>query len=132
MPFAWSDQYATGVEDIDNQHKKLFELINQIEDELDRTELDERRVKRIITFLGLYTKSHFGYEEDCMFRHKCPLYTKNKDAHTKFLDFYKDVKKESEEEGVSKSLLKKLHDTAENWLVNHIGKIDTHLRDCLS
>ena len=132
MSFAWTDdKYATGVEKIDEQHKRLFKLINKLEEEVEKPELDTMQIKKLIVFLGSYTKAHFGYEEDCMFRNKCPLYKKNEDAHKKFMDFYKDVRKESEEKGISKELAKKLYETSGSWLVNHIGKIDTHLRDCM-
>ena len=134
MPFTWTDdKYATGVEEIDKQHKRLFKLINELEEAVEepKSESNTFKIKRIIVFLGSYTKSHFGYEEDCMFRNKCPLYKKNEDAHKKFIGFYKDIRKESEEKGISKELAKKLYDTSGNWLVNHIGKIDTHLRDCM-
>ena len=135
MPFTWTDdKYSTGVKEIDEQHKRLFKIINELEETLEKPELDNmntKKIKRLIVFLGSYTKAHFGYEEECMFRNKCPLYKKNEDAHRKFINFYKDIRTESEEKGISKELAKKLYETSGNWLVNHIGKIDTHLRDCM-
>lgn len=135
MPFRWTDaKYSTGVKNIDEQHKRLFKLINELEKVFENLELNDiniKKIKKLIVFLGSYTKAHFGYEEDCMFKNKCPLYKKNEDAHQKFIVFYEDIRKESEEKGISKQLVKKLYETSGNWLVNHIGQIDTHLRDCM-
>ncbi len=130
MSFVWSDKYSVGIKDIDEQHKKLFGFVNQLESLNNQPELEARTVRRIIAFLGIYTKTHFSYEEDCMFKNQCPFYQENEDAHGKFLRFFKDIKKESEEEGITKELVNKLYTTAENWLINHIGRIDIHMRDC--
>ncbi len=132
MPFVWTDEkYATGVKEIDEQHKQLFKTINEMEEVIEKPELDTWQVKKLIIFLGIYTKRHFGYEEDCMFKNNCPIYKKNEDAHKKFLTFYKDIRAESEEVGITRGLAKRLYDASGNWLVNHIGKIDVHIRDCV-
>ena len=50
MPFTWTDkEYATGVKEIDEQHKRLFKLINQLEEEIKKPELDTFQAKKLIT-----------------------------------------------------------------------------------
>jgi hemerythrin-like metal-binding protein len=129
MPIAWSDDYSTGNPDIDEQHKQLFQYLADLEEHM-AGGADEAYVKRFLDMLGLYTRSHFCFEEICMRRSKCPVAEKNKEQHRKLLDTYRLYRERFEREGVSEDLLEKLHAFLESWLVNHILRIDTHLRNC--
>ncbi len=40
MSFIWDDdKYATGVKEIDEQHKQLFKIINEMEEVIEKPEL---------------------------------------------------------------------------------------------
>jgi len=41
--------------------------------------------REILDFLQFYAKWHFGQEEDCMNKYKCPIADQNKKAHAGFL-----------------------------------------------
>ncbi|MDQ6986711.1 MAG: bacteriohemerythrin [Mariprofundaceae bacterium] len=129
MVTAWSDEYSTGDDEIDRQHKQLFQYLADLEAHM-ASGIDEAYVKKFLNTLGLYTRSHFCYEEICMRIKNCPVAEKNKDQHTKLLDAYTQFCQRFEREGVSDDLLARLHDFLESWLINHIMKVDTHLRKC--
>ena len=134
MPLEWHDDYSTSEELVDSHHQRLFDFVNNLEyilkDETDET-LDSERMGRLLEFLEDYVHMHFEYEEDCMFRHQCPIGQKNIEAHEKFLNFFAEFKETYQTQGSSVELFEKLHTTIANWITSHIMKIDTHLNNCI-
>ena len=65
--FEWSPIYETGVAEIDRQHMRLMDYVNEMFDALvaDRGEVV---VDRILDELITYTKDHFDYEEELLRR----------------------------------------------------------------
>lgn len=124
----WSDEYATGIKRIDNQHKTLFNMAEDF-----RLALDEGGGSRfygmLLESLDRYARSHFGYEEQCMEEYHCPVAQKNKDAHEHFLEILTTYKQQYTESGFDVTEAYKLLDIMEKWLVNHICHTDLQLKD---
>ncbi len=129
MGFQWDDKYATGNEEIDNQHKKIFAYLDELEEHIENG-ADQEWMEHFMNALGLYTRSHFCFEEMCMRRAKCAVASQNKVQHTKLLSAFSAAQKRFQQEGVTAELLQQLQAFLTSWLVNHIMKIDIHLRDC--
>jgi hemerythrin-like metal-binding protein len=129
LGFKWDDKYSTGNDEIDNQHKQIFAYLDELEDHIENG-ASQQWVEQFMTSLGLYTRSHFCFEEMCMRRAKCVTASKNKVQHGKLLAAFSAVQKRLEKEGISDELLQQLRSFLTSWLVNHIMKIDIHLRDC--
>lgn len=130
MALVWKDEYSTGEPEVDKQHQILFKYLADLEAHMEQG-IDARFVGNLFDNLGLYTRSHFCYEEICMRRFKCPAAPKNKEQHAKLLEAFTHYRERFEVEGVSDDLVQKVHDFLESWLVNHIMKIDTQLRSCV-
>jgi len=128
MAIEWSDDYSTGDAEIDKQHKQLFQYLSELEEHME-TGITEEYLGKFLNHLGIYTRSHFCYEEILMRQKQNPIAKKNQEQHDKLLDAYKHYLHRFEVEGVSDDLIKKLHDFLVSWLVNHILKIDTTLKD---
>jgi len=62
---AWSEQYATGIRAIDNDHKGLFEDIRFLGEAL-ASGAEARQIDRAISSLENYCGEHFGREETFM------------------------------------------------------------------
>ena len=60
--FEWTDKFSVKIESIDNQHKKLVELLNEAHDALIENK-DKDAISLIFNGLVDYTKEHFAYEE---------------------------------------------------------------------
>jgi hemerythrin len=60
--FPWKDNYSLGIEEIDNQHKKLFLLINQLYTSFIEKKSDEV-LNEILKELLDYARYHFDTEE---------------------------------------------------------------------
>jgi hemerythrin len=60
--FDWSEKYSVGVRSIDDQHKRLFELINELFDAM-RAGRGDVALGKVLDGLVDYTKTHFAFEE---------------------------------------------------------------------
>lgn len=130
MTLEWKDEYGTGVERVDVQHRTLFGLLNDLEQMIERGVEQGPEVDDLLQVLGSDTQAHFAFEERCMTQHKCPAAGRNKRAHEQFLSFFRRFRREYEEKGSSAALLRGLHDTAEQWVVRHICEVDVELASC--
>ncbi len=117
----WKDEYSVGIEAIDNDHKKLLSLINQLQtastnytgEEFERKALDE---------VVNYTKYHFVREEKIMEENGYPQFEAHKKEHEAMVaEVLNRVSQyESNEEQTIDSLLEYL----KSWLINHISGTD--------
>ena len=127
----WEEKYSTGVDELDKQHKNLFQYANDLEDCVNNDILSKETTDRMLLFLDQYIKVHFSREETCMYKYLCPVATKNKEAHQRFIREFKATEaKVKGEKNYGKSL-KELHCFLETWLIEHICKIDTQLKPCV-
>lgn len=79
----WGSQYSVGIQGIDDQHKKLFDIINDLH--WARTNSVGRSfISDILNRLIVYTIAHFSIEEELMLRHRYSNYDKHKLAHDRF------------------------------------------------
>ena len=124
----WSDEYATGNEQIDDQHKMIFKMAEDFRSALDEGGGD-RVYDLMLQSLAFYVRTHFGYEEECMARHACPIAEGNKRAHAKFVDVLSRFQRRFEEKGFDRADARELVDTVDEWLADHICRIDVRLKD---
>ncbi|MDP3676346.1 MAG: hemerythrin family protein [Novosphingobium sp.] len=131
MALEWKDEYSTGVDKVDEQHRKLFAFLNDLEEFITQGIDSGPKVDSLLVSLATDVQTHFSFEEHCMKQYNCPVARENKEAHNEFLRQFGNFQHEYKAKGSSVSLLKKLHETAESWVVNHICNIDIHLKSCV-
>jgi len=128
MAIKWDVKYSTGNDEIDNQHKQIFAYLDELEDHIEHG-ASEKWVSDFMVSLGLYTRSHFCFEEVCMRRAKCAIASKNKIQHGKLLATFAATQKKFKADGITDELLQQLRVFLTSWLVNHIMKVDIQLKD---
>lgn len=69
--FDWKDSYSVGVKEMDNQHKVLVDLINQLHTAMTAGK-GSSVAGPIISEMVRYTKFHFDAEEKLMTTHGYP------------------------------------------------------------
>jgi hemerythrin-like metal-binding protein len=67
---AWSECFATHIETIDSQHKKLFELLNKLSDNFNKNGPSEDSIDEVLKKLIHYAHEHFIEEELLMLHSK--------------------------------------------------------------
>lgn len=130
MYFKWKEEYRTGIETIDNQHKHLLEIGSKIYDLADADDgLDHYdEIMEILAELKDYTVYHFGYEEKLMEQFGYENYEPHKFQH--FFVMKKISKFESEDiDNKQKETILNLVQFIFDWITNHILKEDMMYRD---
>lgn len=130
----WNEQFNTGSDAIDQQHQTLINYVNNLECLLNDANPSREALNflvRFVNYLESYTETHFKFEEDCMERHGCPVHEKNKQAHERFMSFFQQFKEEFQSRGFQPDDLRILHQTINEWIQEHILRVDTRLKPCL-
>lgn len=115
----WSSDLETGIDVIDNQHRRIVDYINELHDAIEHHSRDEVAV--ILEELVEYTLSHFAFEEDLQEQSGYPFFHAHKKVHDLFKRKIADFQQRFElGEDISRQLLTLLR----TWLVNHIKRDD--------
>jgi hemerythrin len=83
--FDWDDKYSVGIISIDQQHKKLFELISHFYEGIRQKETNLAMSEVIEGLIG-YAETHFATEENYMKKYRYPLYERHQAKHAKFVE----------------------------------------------
>ena len=124
MLIDWSEEYAIGIEKIDEQHKGFFTAVDRLHEECMASE-DEKIVPETLDFLKQYAVAHFEAEEKLMREIGFPGLDDHLKLHEEFLEQYAELVEEFNELGTSQDLAEKTGEMVQSWLVNHIAEADT-------
>jgi len=130
--FKWSENYKTGIEIIDEQHKKLIEIGAKLEDMLyagDSLDYYDY-IMETINELKDYTDYHFSYEEKQMRERNYPDLDEHRAEH---LYFIKRIDKIAMQDIDSQqiSVISEALDFLARWLFSHILNSDMKYVDYL-
>lgn len=113
----WKKEYSVSVESIDNQHKMLINIINELNNAM-LYEKGRDVIERILKSLVNYTKEHFAYEESLMKKNNYADFDNHKKIHIDLLNtvgsFYTNF--ESGKAEMSREIM----DFLKDWLAGHI------------
>ncbi|WP_130471979.1 bacteriohemerythrin [Candidatus Magnetaquicoccus inordinatus] len=121
-PFmVWNDRLNTGLRDVDSDHRKLMDMINQLHQAMKRGASKES-VLEILKKLADYTVFHFKREEDYFDRTSYPERTPHKAEHKKLVDLAVEFIKRYDEGDFA--IVIDLMSALRSWLVSHIMHSD--------
>lgn len=125
----WGPALAVGVKEIDDQHQKLIELVNQLNDAM-RAGKGRDALNTVLTELVRYTVYHFGTEEKLMAQHKYELSVAHKAEHKKLIEDVSAFKAKFDAGNatISTELMTFLRD----WLSKHILGTDKKFAQALN
>jgi hemerythrin len=124
MGFTWSEAFATGVAEIDAQHR---ELLDQVERLLGAIQSDPTAVGRLLDFLGDYALSHFEMEERLMERHAYPAAESHRAAHAGFVGAFGRIRYDFDLDGLTEGMVELITSWLVVWLKGHILEMDRAL-----
>ena len=119
---------------LDQQHRLLIDHINLLEEVLQSTNFTREEADfavNLVDYLDAYAKIHFNGEEKCMDSYRCPAHAQNQQEHEQFRDFIRNYNRLFELEGFKVENLRMLHGVMQNWITEHILKVDTQIRPCI-
>ncbi len=129
MAIEWRNNFATNDPHIDEQHQQIFRFANKLEALALQDEVDSREVDNLLRFLETYIQNHFRYEEACMLKRRCPVAQQNRSEHIAFKAFLARSLEVYHHNGYNKDWALELYKKLENWLSNHICRVDIQLRN---
>lgn len=126
--FAFTDKYKTGIELVDEEHKKLFEIIKETNDLIYEEFVPDKydAIMYIIGELKDYTVQHFNDEEDYMKKIGYDGLEAQKAAHTAFVDKLNRINFDTVEDNQQEYLCELINYLL-GWLSTHILKMDKRI-----
>ncbi len=117
----WSNRYSVHIVEIDEQHKKLINLINEMYDAMQAGKGREI-IDIVLDEFVDYTVFHFNTEERLLRQHSYPNYDDHKDMHDHIANKARELKKTLDKRNKPSSIDVMLLMT--NWLNTHILEED--------
>jgi hemerythrin len=117
----WTDEFSVDIQEIDEQHKKLVNLINALYAAL-ASKNPSNKVEAILDELVDYTRTHFAVEECLLRLFEYDGYDEHKAIHDKIVERVQAFQAQFKggDQKVGMELLYFLKD----WLMDHIHKVD--------
>jgi hemerythrin-like metal-binding protein len=113
----WASEFNVDVTLLDQQHKKLFSLIEQLRLTLVGSAQD-RGIDEIVSALGQYAEAHFLSEERLMLQSAYPEYEGHKSAHESMVGRIEQFQRELRDG--NPSVVEELHAYLVSWWTSHI------------
>lgn len=123
----WEEKYSVGVKLIDDQHKMMFGIINDLFEAINTAPTKEK-LHGIIDQLVQYKRFHFATEERYFHEFN---YEKTEDhiaKHNTFNERLNEIKTKYEDDSLP--LAFELVDFLEDWLLNHLQTADQEYKEC--
>jgi hemerythrin len=124
----WSHSLSCGIKLIDDQHKGLVDLLNDMFNHVTGDEEEERKYfSRVIQEAVKYVKVHFATEEKIMLATKFHGYAEHKKAHDHFvLTVVDKIREYQDEKRISLSSFTKF---LKEWVLSHVAVMDKQYFD---
>ena len=125
MPFIpWEDKFALGINEIDEQHKKMLSIINKLYDLFeDLKNNDQIEIDKVIKEMADYAIYHFATEEKyfAMFGYeKAEEHIQIHNQYRAKIDDWRNKYEETRDEKIFFEISSFLHD----WWIWHINNTD--------
>jgi hemerythrin-like metal-binding protein len=117
----WNEGFSVGVEEIDEQHKTLFDVLAKLVEATKPGE-QKKKVGALLEEMADYAEYHFGKEE--AYLHKHPDFSFHLEQHREFVEKTIQLKKNYLEEDGSSGL------THHNALVFLFSWLQKHILEC--
>ncbi len=125
----WSEKLSVGVPSIDNQHKKLVTLLNQLHDAM-MAGKGRDTLGTVLKGLIEYTTTHFKYEEELFAKTGYADAAAHKKNHDDLVKTVLDIQKKYEQTGPA-ALTLQVMNFLKDWLTKHIQGTDMAYKDHL-
>jgi hemerythrin len=119
----WSSALSCGVKIIDDQHKGLVDLVNEMFNHVTGNQEQELiYFNKVIQEAVNYIKVHFATEEKLMIAAKFPGYTEHKKAHDSFV--FTVVANIKDYQAGNQITLSSFTNYLKDWVLSHIAVMD--------
>ena len=124
----WKPDYSVQVQQLDNQHKEFFGILEELSVAVD--EEDHLDIDYIVVKLDLYALYHFACEDHYLAKYGYPDFEVHKQLHAGYSKGVETVKEKLAEDKISGVF--ELFDFMKEWWEKHILKSDKQYGPFLS
>lgn len=124
----WNSDLSVKIDSIDDQHKKLFDMINDFYEGLNKN-TGKEAILKLVKGMREYTQMHFTTEEGYMSKNNYPEYEAHKKQHIIFIIKVEDLEKKIMADKLVLSF--EVTNFLKDWIKNHIQKTDKQYSDFL-
>lgn len=122
----WSDVFRIGIEDIDADHREMFEMMHRLYAAARKGKGGEE-IGNVLSFLEGYIEEHFRREEEYMEQYHYPDRDLHKTKHKNFIKEFQKVKDEFLRNETADYLSLMIEGWLYNWLDDHFSHDDQAL-----
>ena len=116
----WSNSYSVTVKQMDQEHQRLIDIINNLYAAM-RAGRSNEAIGTILDELVAYTKTHFSHEEQLMQQANYAGLADQKKAHEALVNQLNDILAKYR---AGTALGQEIMNFLKNWLINHIQGMD--------
>lgn len=118
--YHFTEDCMTGIKEIDEEHRKLFEMINQVAELPKNSGVSRVMAKSVLMQLKEYAATHFAHEEAYMEQIGDMELKRQKKEHAQFTEKVNSYKIEDLKEEDSSQIITELSVFMAKWLYHHI------------
>ncbi len=123
--YQFTDDCLIGVDQIDNEHRRLFELVNEVANLLMQDDINRSDVDAVLMELDEYAVLHFRHEEEYMKEINDPELPKQIEMHQAFVAKIREIELGDMQSKDDRETLKNVVQFVARWLFSHIISSDT-------
>lgn len=117
----WDPSYSVKVSKCDEDHKKLFSLLNALHEAM-KTRKGREVIQQVVNDLAGYTKYHFAREEMLLAQTNYPDLAPHRSQHQVFVKRVEEFQSELKGGNLAQSI--SVTEFLKDWLANHIKQTD--------
>ena len=126
MSLEWDKSLELGFDEIDNQHRLIFEHFYKLSEATQRGDANEI-LEEMVLFIFDYAQVHFNTEDKIMVEYEYPEIELQRKEHSEFTRDADEFKNQIEHEGATRELAVKITGKLFRWIIQHIRKNDKEM-----
>ncbi|BCS51743.1 bacteriohemerythrin [Geobacter sp. SVR] len=126
---SWDESLSVGIDVIDEHHRYLFDLANDLIDIVARKR-GAREVGRVLKALGQYAQVHFHAEERMMEHYGCQWLNRQRGQHRQFTEKLQEFSDELHDNPLVAQF--EVMAYLRGWLAGHIRHEDAHFKELVT
>lgn len=118
--YQFTEDCLTGIPEIDEEHRRLFDIINEAFDMAGEEGAAASGAKNLLRTLKKYAETHFAHEEEYMEKLNDPELPRQRREHREFTEKIERIPLDRLDEEDGKKILKDMLEYLSRWLYHHI------------
>ncbi len=131
MALVWDNSLELGVQEIDNQHREIFNCFEKLSSACQSGQ-GEGVLEEVLMFLDDYVAHHFSSEETLMEHHHYPKLSEQREQHISFRQELEDLRNHSRTDEDRHKLAMAIDRQLVRWLIQHIRSSDREMAEYIT